>query len=1101
MVFFRGVGGAARAYLESDHSHADEYYLESGGTVAQWSALSSSGEVTASRDLTGDQYADWVNWKDPETGEVRGHPRTISRVTDEGEVVERPSSPRFAEMTVNCDKSLSVAAALSPEVSAALDDAQASAVEALNGYMAEHSVTRVGPLGSQRYVPVEQLESVAVVHRSSRAGDPHRHVHVQWNTRVFAAGKWRGLYTGATLQQQAAMRGIGEAAITGNERLRTALAENGFTFDPSTGKVAELAEHADLMSKRAAQISDNRERLERQWQAEHPGMEPSPALVREWDSQAWSLERPQKQHSPAAAESRWITELRDAGLPVDEFIEVSGPAQVPFAETDVETVIEEATATLESKQSAWSLADVEGAVGEAFARQGACGSPAEARSSIRETAEAILEDAPTLPVRVEGTLPEWVKFHTSERVQAVEQSLRDRLTARGLDSGLALSDERVGTLNEAQSLGARALSTEAPLIVVEGAAGSGKTTMLGEARKLAEADDRRLVIVAPTLRAAQEASASSGIAASSAHKLAHEHGYRWDEFNRWHRLSPGETDADGFTYTGPSERARLDSSTRLVIDEAGMCDQDLTHALLTIADEAEAPVALIGDRAQLPAVGRGGVLDFAVAASPAPVDLTEVHRFRDPAYAPLMDDMRARRDPGALFDQLSATEHLHVWKTHEDLLERLSETSTADAIAGRSVAVAVRSNEEADVLNRRIQRARADAFLTRPGTHEVAGSDGLTLRRGDALMTRDNDSRLGVANRDVWEVKRTHSDQSVTVTDGHRDVRLPADYVREHTHLAYASTVYGVQGATVDAGHAVIDDSSNAQSAYVAATRGRESNDLHIIAESREDARELFENVMEHEGGDRGLAEAQARAESEVAGMDLSPTPEVDEKIRAERRAFEQARYEKQLRAYEQAEAKFAADFPGMTRAEGVDAHANAVAEAKQATADLDRAREEGARRIVDEQTRRWQDDVARVEAARQAQEQAPFLRQKRAREEAVTAEREFQQRWGASPTSEPPATLRDAWARSGSTPESSPTVAAAAERERAAKANVDRYQGHSLTGASAPTPPKTESPVREWEKDQAWAKRRSSQTEQTAQKKQAQAKTRTQTNAPEISR
>ena len=69
-------------------------------------------------------------------------------------------------------------------------------------------------------MPVERLESVSVVHRSSRAGDPHRHVHVQWNTRVFAEGKWRGMHTAATLKQQGALRGVGEAAIHSHDGLQ-----------------------------------------------------------------------------------------------------------------------------------------------------------------------------------------------------------------------------------------------------------------------------------------------------------------------------------------------------------------------------------------------------------------------------------------------------------------------------------------------------------------------------------------------------------------------------------------------------------------------------------------------------------------------------------------------------------------------------------------------------------------------------------------------------------------------------------------------------------------------------------------------------------------
>ena len=78
-----------------------------------------------------------------------------------------------------------------------------------------------------------------------------------------------------------------------------------------------------------------------------------------------------------------------------------------------------------------------------------------------------------------------------------------------------------------------------------------------------------------------------------------------------------------------------------------MLDQDTARALLTIADETGARVAFVGDRHQLPAVGRGGVLDHAVAwAHPtAVVTLEKVHRFTDPDYAALSLRMRTRRRP------------------------------------------------------------------------------------------------------------------------------------------------------------------------------------------------------------------------------------------------------------------------------------------------------------------------------------------------------------------------------------------------------------------------------------------------------------------------
>ena len=118
LVFFRGAGAAARAYLESDHSHADEYYLADAGAVAHWNAWDSRGLRTADATLSGTDYQAWVDWIEPESG---AEPRTVRETrhesTKDGEVVVNPASPRFVEITVNCDKSLSVAAALNPAVS------------------------------------------------------------------------------------------------------------------------------------------------------------------------------------------------------------------------------------------------------------------------------------------------------------------------------------------------------------------------------------------------------------------------------------------------------------------------------------------------------------------------------------------------------------------------------------------------------------------------------------------------------------------------------------------------------------------------------------------------------------------------------------------------------------------------------------------------------------------------------------------------------------------------------------------------------------------------------------------------------------------------
>lgn len=868
VVFYRGAGAAARAYLESDHSHADEYYLENGEAVAKWSALDGDGNVRTEAQLDGDTYQAWVDWRDPLTGEARGVPRDEVRIAKNGEVVTRPASPRFAEMTVNCDKSLSVAAALFPEVSTALDAAQAQAADTMGSYLAQNSVTRIGPRGAQEFVAVDRFEQVTVVHRTSRAGDPHRHIHVQWNTRVFAAGKWRGLHTAATVKQQGALRGVAEAVISSHGGLRTALRSAGLTYDAASGKVVELSEHADVMSKRALQVQQNTAKLEHAWRASNPGLEPSQAIVREWDQQAWALNRPQKMHDPGRAEDRWMQELHDAGLQVEGFNGHDAATPLSLEDVDRAHIAQKAVSGLEESKSAWSVADLEGQIGVVLGQSGVVASRADIEAWVSTTATATADTLLRLDVDYTGELPNWVRWITSERVVAVESDLREAFTRRGLESVLVTGEPALGSLTQTQSDAARALGGGASLVVVEGAAGAGKTTMLKTAAGVASAEGRRLVVVAPTLRAAQEAGDALGTAASSAHKLAHEYGYRRDTFGRWSRLQVGDVDpANWYTYEGPQQEYRIDAQTRIVVDEAGMIDQDVAHALVQIADENGAALGFVGDRAQLAAVGRGGVLDMAVAAHPTPLDLTDLHRFADAEYAALTLQMRDREQPAELFDQLHERGNVVVHETMDDARIAITEDAITHARAGSSVAIAAATNEEAGSLNALVQQAHAEAGHTQRASIDVAGSDLLTIRHGDQIMTRKNDRDLGIANRDVWQVQHVNQDQSVTVTDGKRQIRLPHEYVKTNTHLAYASTEYGVQGATVQVGHGIVTDSSSASAVYVSATRGRQSNTLHVVAESREQARELFVEALRRESGDRGVEKAREGAHRDVEGM------------------------------------------------------------------------------------------------------------------------------------------------------------------------------------------------------------------------------------------
>ena len=174
----------------------------------------------------------------------------------------------------------------------------------------------------------------------------------------------------------------------------------------------------------------------------------------------------------------------------------------------------------------------------------------------------------------------------------------------------------------------------------------------------------------PTLKAAEVAAAETGAEGHSAAWLIHQHGWRWDDDGHW---------ATAARRQPPTPAAQLRPGDLLLVDEAGMLDQDTARALLTIADEAGARVALVGDRHQLPAVGRGGVLDHALAwAHPtAVVTLEKVHRFTDPGYAALSLRMRTGDDPAAVFDALHRRGTIVIHPSEAERTAALAEAGAA----------------------------------------------------------------------------------------------------------------------------------------------------------------------------------------------------------------------------------------------------------------------------------------------------------------------------------------------------------------------------------------------------------------------------------------
>ena len=566
---------------------------------------------------------------------------------------------------------------------------------------------------------------------------------------------------------------------------------------------------------------------------------------------------------------------------------------------DRDAAVGRIVARLGARRSGWNAADVRGEVEQFIARTSLV-AQAAVRLELAEdlTARALNACVPLLTHR-DGSprrgVPEHVRALTSPAVLAAEADITSAMIARAARSPVRVDIEAdleaVVCLDVAQREVVAALAGSGALLVVEGAAGAGKTTTLAAAQTALAGQGHRLVVVTPTLKAATVAAAELGSRAFSAAWLAHQYGYRWDDHGVWTRLAPGRREGhrDPHTakaYTGPSPQAVLAAGDLLLVDEAGMLDQNTARALLNIADQSGARVALVGDRHQLPAVGRGGVLDLAVrwATPKACLTLDVVHRFSDPQYARISLAMRTgepletggeptgqRRGEatgaasGGVFDALLARDQIRIYATQAERTQALALLAADSNIAGADkVLVMAATREQVGALNGAI-RDRLVAAGRVQDTAAITTQAGERIGVGDRVATRRNDKALQVANRDTWTLTVIADDGSVTVTGSTGQQRvLPPSYVRAQVELAYASTCYGAQGETSSVGHLLLGEHTGAAGAYVGMTRGRDTNIAHLVAESIEDARAQWVAAFSRDRADLGPAHAARLAAEEA---------------------------------------------------------------------------------------------------------------------------------------------------------------------------------------------------------------------------------------------
>ena len=318
-------------------------------------------------------------------------------------------------------------------------------------------------------------------------------------------------------------------------------------------------------------------------------------------------------------------------------------------------------------------------------------------------------------------------------------------------------------------------SLESGMTVITGGPGTGKTTVVQTIIRLAEQEGLRILLCAPTGRAAKRLAETTQRKAKTIHRLLIPDG-------RQGRIQV-------FEYN----ETKLLPADLVIVDEVSMLDMEMMYHLLS-ALKPQCRCILVGDADQLPSVGAGAVLHDIIASGQVPVvRLDTIFRQQEGGRivtnAHLINSGRlpvVNEDPEFRFveieDEAQGAEKISALYNSE-LLE------TGDKFAVQVLSPMYKNPCGVDNLNQLIQ-GRFNPLAEEKG--ELKGKN-VIFRVGDKVMQKHNDYEKGVFNGDIGEIFAIQKDM-VYVRYPEQDVKYEGQEVDEIT-LAYAITVHKSQGS------------------------------------------------------------------------------------------------------------------------------------------------------------------------------------------------------------------------------------------------------------------------------------------------------------------
>ena len=316
--------------------------------------------------------------------------------------------------------------------------------------------------------------------------------------------------------------------------------------------------------------------------------------------------------------------------------------------------------------------------------------------------------------------------------------------------------------------------------IITGGPGTGKTTLIRAISAVVEAVGKKVLLAAPTGRAARRLSQITSKKASTIHRLL--------------RYNPGDATFE------KNQDNPLEGDT-VIIDEASMVDTFLMFHLLN-AIWVGASLILVGDVSQLPSVGPGNVLaDLIKSQNIKTYELTEI--FRQTHESPIiLNAHRVRQGEFPKIENSGSVEDLSefffieqrhpetVVNTIVDLCRRkIPQHFGLDPLAE----IQVLSPMHKGLLGTyNLNQVLQEGLNPNPVVIKVAGN---AFKRGDKVMHLKNNYHKEVFNGDIGRI--CEIDRKKEVLDINYDDRIVGyDFTEmDEINLAYAISVHKSQGS------------------------------------------------------------------------------------------------------------------------------------------------------------------------------------------------------------------------------------------------------------------------------------------------------------------